>query len=119
MKTNTNVVLTAVQLRQAADLAQEIEAKTAQLDAILNGENVAFSKTPAKSKGGKRTLTQAQKDAIAAGQRKRWKKFHASQPATPAAAPVATPAATPTASTDAQIPAGAEAVKMVPPPNRS
>jgi hypothetical protein len=120
-KINT-VSLTATQLRQAADLADEIQLKQNQLTALLSGEPVTFKgntktvKATVKTKGGKRTLTPEQKASISAGLKAKWAarkaaKTTATEPTEP----------TPLVSvpSDNVIPAGAEAVRMVPPPNRA
>jgi hypothetical protein len=106
MKTLNPNQLTAAQLRQAADLADNIATMQGQLDALLGGQPVAI----AASKGGGR-FTPAQRKKISEGQKRRWAERHAAQavaagqaPATGTAAPVIAPTTAP-----AQAPAQAAA----------
>ena len=59
---------------------QKIEAKISELKAQLRGKPAASAPstpTPAHSKkGGKRVLSDAARERIAAAQRKRWAEFH-------------------------------------------
>lgn len=72
-KTNTvALVLSAGLLRQAAELATEIENKQAELQALLSGQAPATEVVGADGKR-KRVLSPEALKAIQAGQRRRWK----------------------------------------------
>ena len=79
MKTNKNSpILTASQLRTAANLADEIEAKQNQLTAILSGGSITFKSTKNVTVvGGKRQFSAEVKAKIAAGQAARWARVRA------------------------------------------
>ena len=99
----TSLPLTASQLREAANLAESIEAQQNKLTALLSGGTVKFTSTKSTvSSGGKRVLSPAVKKRIAEGQRARWAAIHASKTApaaTPAKASPAVPEGTPTKAT--------------------
>ena len=99
MKQNTPTVLTATQLRQAADLADEIQTKQNQLTALLSGQPVTFSGSPTtvktgKGKGNTGKRTPAQRAKIAEGLRAKWAERKAA--AAKAAAPATPAPVTPT-----------------------
>jgi colicin import membrane protein len=76
--------LTPTQLRQAADIQEEIAGLKKQLAAFENNKTVApAAAKPAKKKGG---MSAAGKARIAAAQKLRWAKIHAAK-GKPAAAP--------------------------------
>jgi len=71
--------LSAQQLRQAADLKEQIEGLEQQLNSILGGEGSAPVTTepavvpePANTKKGKRTFSAESRAKMAAAQRARW-----------------------------------------------
>jgi hypothetical protein len=111
MKVNQNIVLTASTLRKASRIAERIEKRTTTFNEANAADAAAFleltgqtfgaqvtAATTATSSGkskGKRVMSQATKDKIAAGQAKRWAN-QKTAPTTPA--PVAsTPVSAPTA----------------------
>jgi hypothetical protein len=73
---NTNqMVLTAETLRKAAELAELIQTKTDELNAMLAGKALVATSAPTKGKGGgKRVLSPEAIAAIQRGQAKRWAK---------------------------------------------
>jgi len=77
--------LTPSQLRQAADLQEQIEALKQQVAALIGGNGptpakAAETTTPAKP--GKRTMSPAHKAKIKAAQKLRWAKYNAARPKT-------------------------------------
>lgn len=90
--------LTSAQLRQAADLADEITAKQNLLTALLSGQTVNTNDTTV-TVGGKRQLSPEAKAAIAQGQKNRWAKRNAA-----ASVPVPTGGVTPATSAPSVAP---------------
>ena len=88
MKITFNPNLSVSTLRKATALAESIEAKQAELAALLNGQTVAKGgrKSVAKSRGN--TRTPEQRAAISAGLKAKW----AARKAATAQAPAETPA---------------------------
>jgi len=76
--TEQTVPLTAETLRKAAELAELIETKRNELNALLAGK--AIVSTPVKA-GGKRQLSPEAIAAIRLGQKRRWKKVHQAEKA--------------------------------------
>jgi hypothetical protein len=87
----STINLSSTQLRQAADLKDQIAALETQLAGLLGNEAPAQVQTPKRGrprklgrpaepvKIGKRTMSAAHKAAIRAAQAKRWAKFHAAK----------------------------------------
>ena len=103
--------LTPAQLRQAADLQEQIETLQKQLTAILGGSATTDPIQPAKpvvvKKGG---MSAAGKAKIAAAQKLRWAKVHAAKAVVAAKpAPAAKKKFTMSAAAKAKISAAAKA----------
>ena len=85
--------LSSSQLRQAADLKEQIAALETELAAIFGGKTSAPVEAPAPieaeepAKPGKRTMSPAHKAALRAAQALRWAKHNAAK-GQPAAKPV-------------------------------
>jgi hypothetical protein len=111
MNKTSTLNLTASQLRQAATLADEIEAKQNQLTALLSGgtNTLQGSNKGAKTPPGHRKFSPTVRAKIAAGQKARWARVHAAQNGNGSATKPVT----------ADIPEGAEAVRMVAPAVRA
>ena len=75
---NSLVAVTAVQLRQAIAIKEQIEALETELAAILGGgpSSVTTKSAPA----GKRTMSAAGRARVAAAQRARWARQKGSAP---------------------------------------
>jgi len=71
--------LTSKQLRQAADLKEQIERLQQQLDSLLGGESPAASK-PKQGRKKKRKMSAEARAKIGAAQKKRWAKQKKSAP---------------------------------------
>ena len=84
---DTVVTLTAAQLKEAANLKEEIETAQARLTEILSGDVVP--------RVAKRVVSAATKRAIAEGQARRWAKFRAAKAAEAASTPASTPTSAP------------------------
>jgi len=70
--------LSAVQLKQAAALMEQIEKLEAQLSRVLGGASPKAKATePAAAPRGKNNMSAEGRARIAAAQKKRWAKFHA------------------------------------------
>jgi hypothetical protein len=80
---NTILDLSAKQLNHAADLKEQIAKLEAQLTAIL-GTAAPSAKVAAKAKGG---MSPAGRARIAAAQKARWAKVHATKGAAKAGKP--------------------------------
>lgn len=99
MNKNTSpVTLTAEQLRQAADLADNIAKQQNELTSLLTGQPIAFS-SASKNKGGNR-FTPAQRKAISEGQKRKWAERKAlasagQAPTVQAPSPIVTPQSKP------------------------
>lgn len=93
MKTNITVQLTASQLRQAAELADNIEKQQAQLTALLTGQPISFKgghKSIQTATG--RKLSPASRKAISEGLRNKWAARKAGLTTAPASVVPSTPA---------------------------
>lgn len=90
----TTVPFTPERLREAADLAEQIEKLTGRYNALITGGIVVGTNPAPKVETKKRHFSPAVRNRIAAGQRASWAKRHAAKAAEvpSSAAPTQTPA---------------------------
>lgn len=72
--------ITAAQLRRAAEIKDNIESLTNELNSLLNGTGTRkrLGRPPGSGRKGKRTMSAAGRARIAAAARARWRKAKAS-----------------------------------------
>ena len=103
------VKLNSELLRRAADLSDEIEQKTAELEQLLAGQTLPTANArkvsrPVKTASGRR-FTPESIEKIRQAQRRRWRKVHKAAKASEAAPAAAAPAPVAVAPVPAPAPA--------------
>lgn len=88
---SNTATLSPAQLREAADLSEQIATMTARYNALMSGGIVAGTKSATPKANGKRKFSPAVRARIAAGQKAAWAKRNAAKAnPTPAATAPAT-----------------------------